>query len=442
MHSVVVGAGITGVCTAYYLRQAGADVTVLESLSGVAQASSFGSAGLVAPQSLTPWAAPGMPWRMLSSIGRSQQALKLHPTLQTQFWSWFRQMRAASTPIAFEENLAQLHQLGSYSRACLQELREHHHLEYEQGTGVLHLFRSEREQKRAAPMVAWFESQKLPFAMLDAQACRDLEPSLAHDTPLLGGLWLPEDESGNCPLFTKQLRQLCQNMGVQFLTQHAVTQIETRPQGVTLHCAGQTIQADNVVIAAGQDSAALLAKLGIHVPMLPVTSYSATLNIKQELSAPRVALVDDAQQLSISRLGNRLRFTGLMRFAGGAPSVESKQGKQAIDVLVQAARDWLPAVGDYSRASYWAGTRAMLPEGLPLLGATSAAHVFVNTGHSGTGWTLACGAGKLLADVMTQHMPDIEMHAFSVQRFPLRKAAKQPKSAKASTNEASAESGS
>jgi D-amino-acid dehydrogenase len=263
------------------------------------------------------------------------------------------------------------------------------------------------------PVLAFLAEHGIRHSLLDAPAARLVEPALRTDTPLAGGLYFPEDESGNCPLFARQMRQQAQNIGVEFLFGGDVRSIQQRDRGVLLHIDTREFAADAVVLATGADSAKLLMPLGLHLPVHRVGSVSATATIRNFESTPNASLVDNAYQVAITRMDKRIRVAGTMEF--GARTAQLRQ--TALDTLLKVADDWFPDACNYNMASFWSGTSLMLPDGPPVIGATSMRNVFVNLGHGSYGWTMAAGTGKLVSDIVSDRATDIDITGLTPARY-------------------------
>lgn len=409
----VIGGGVVGVCTAYFLAEAGHDVAVIERHENVAQEASFANAGIVAPGYATPWAAPGMPKKILSYLLRSEAPVTLKPTMDRALWSWVRKWLSECELDRYRINRTRMQRVAFYSRDILRQLREHYQLEYERTQGVLQLFRTEKELKLAAPAIDLLTENEVPHQVLDAEGARAIEPALAVDTPLAGGIYLPQDEAGNCPLFAKRLKQIAMSIGVQFHFSSTVHAIEPDSRGVALQIDEGRYPMDAVVIAAGIESAALLKPLGIHVPLYPVKGYSATAAIKNYDRAPHASLLDETYKVAITRLGNRIRIAGTAELG----SRTSELQERAIRTLIKVGGDWFPDAANYVKANFWCNARPMLPDGSPLLGATPIRNVYVNIGHGSTGWAMAAGSGKILADIVSGYAPDIDMDGLTMARY-------------------------
>lgn len=413
MQVAVVGAGVIGVCTAYFLAEAGHEVVVLERRNNVAEEASFGDAGVLAYDGAMPSALPGMPRALLSYLSKPVSPVFFNRVLDPAMWRWIRRWRSECEADRHRQNHARMLRIATYSRELMQLLRERHQLDYEQNAGCLHLLRSERDMQLMQSVLQFLGEQDIAHRLLDADMARKIEPALHPQTPLAGGLYFPQDESGNCPLFTRQLRQQAQAMGVEFYFGNEVHAIRQRDRGVSLHIDEQEFEADAVVLASGADSARLLAPLGIQLPFQRVRSVSATATIRNFESAPDAVLFDDAYQVAITRMDKRVRVAGTLEL--GARNGGLRQN--ALNTLFKVANDWFPDACNYNSATFWSGTSLMLPDGPPVTGATAVRNVFVNLGHGMSGWTMAAGAGKLLADIVSNRDTDIDTEGLTPARY-------------------------
>lgn len=409
----VIGGGIVGVCTAYFLAEAGHNVAVIERHENVAQEASFGNAGIVAPGYSTPWAAPDMPRRILAHLLRSESPVILKPTFDRTLWRWARKWLSECEVERYRINRTRMQRIAFYSHEILHQLREYYQLDYEQTQGMLQLFRTERDLKMAAPAIELLSENGVVHQLLDADGVRMVEPALAAGTPLAGGIYLPQDEAGNCPLFAKRLKQIAASIGVQFHFSSTVQAIEPESRGVALQINGDRFFTDAVVVAAGVESAGLLKPLGIHLPLYPVKGYSATATIKNFDCAPTASLLDETYKVAITRLGARVRISGTAELG----TANGELQERALRTLIRVGSDWFPDAANYVKANFWSNTRAMFPDGPPLLGATPVRNVYVNIGHGSAGWTMAAGSGKVLADIFSGYTPEIDMDGLTLARY-------------------------
>jgi D-amino-acid dehydrogenase len=412
MRVIVIGAGVIGVCSAYQLRRAGCEVTVLERNAGVASEASFANAGVIAPGYVTPWAAPGMPFKIASYLFKGESPVVFRPNLDPALWRWLLRWMGECRLERFKVNKSRMQRVASYSRDVLHQLAKEHQLDYQRTNGVLQLFRTAADRRLAEPGLALLKDAGVEHRLLDANACRKVEPGIS-DLAFEGGLYLPHDEAGNCPLFARQLRDVALREGAVFRFGQRVTAIDASAAVKRVKTASETYQADAVVVAGGVDSVALLAPLGIKVPLYPIKGYSATVTVREATYAPQAALMDEAYKVAMVRMGNRIRIAGTAELGSRQLSLRDS----ALRTLVKVARDWFPGAADYREPNYWVGARPMLPDGAPLIGATSQKGIFLNLGHGSTGWAMACGSGRLVADSVTGRPSEIDMDGLTLSRY-------------------------
>jgi D-amino-acid dehydrogenase len=409
----VIGGGVVGVSTAYFLAEAGHEVVVIERHHNVAQEASYASGGIIAPGHVSPWAAPGMPNRILSHLFRPEAPVFVKPTVDRALWRWARKWISECDESRYHINRERMQRVVRYSRDVLQQLREHYQLEYEQTQGVLQLLRTEEELAAAEPACALLAESGIAHQMLDPQAARGIEPALGLHQDLAGALYFPQDESGNCPLFTKRMRQVAQSLGVHFHFTSTVAAIEPQGARISLRIDDAAFAADAVVLAAGVDSVHLLQPLGINVPLYPVKGYSATAVIKDYDESPRASVIDDTFKVSVSRMGNRIRIAGTAELG----SRTAEMSDAALRTLVKVGSDWFPNAANYNSAKFWCGAQPMLPDGPPILGMTPIRNLYVNMGHGAAGWAMAAGSGKVLADIISDRAPDIDLDGLTLSRY-------------------------
>jgi D-amino-acid dehydrogenase len=410
---VVIGAGVIGVSTAYFLAAAGHDVVVIERRGNVAEESSVGNWGGLAPGYSAPSASPGMPKNILSYLFKSESPVLLKPKMDMALWRWIRQWMTECEQERYHVNALRMKRLASYGQEVMYWLQQNYQLDYEQGTGLMQLFRTERELKLAQPALAVLAEANIPHKLLDADGARLIEPSLNPAAPLAGALHFPQDETGNCPLFTKQLKYIAQSNGVRFLFGSTVKKILQKDDRITLRIDDHKCHADAVVVAAGQESAQLLKPLGIDVPLYPIKTYTSTVPIKNFDEAPHASLVDDAYKISMVRMGTRIRIAGIAEM--GSQNGELHQA--ALRTLAKVGDDWFPGAANYHAGTFWTGVRPSLPDGAPLIGATRVKNVFVNIGHGSAGWATAAGSAKLVADLISELPLDIDTEGLTLARY-------------------------
>ncbi len=413
MQVAVIGAGVIGVSTAYFLAEAGHEVVVIERHNNVAEEASYGDSGILAASSIAPWAAPGVPRSFLSYLLKSEAPVLLNQPWRPSMLGWMRRWMKEADIERYRINRERMQRIGFYSRDIMQMLRERHQLDYEQTPGYLQLFRTERDLQLAKTSFDYLSEHNIPHKLLDAGQAHAIDTALNPNTPLAGALYLPEDEAGNCPLFTRQIRAQAQAMGVEFLFGSKVKSIEESKRGVHLQIDDHSFSAECVVVAGGADSAKLLTPLGLHLPLRAVKSYCATATIRNFESAPVAAVVDEAYKIAITRMGKRIRVAGTAEL--GSNNAELRQ--TALNTLLKVGYDWFPDACNYNTAAFWSGSSLALPDGAPLLGACRVRNVYLNIGHGSTGWAMAAGSGKVLADVISGRTPDIDLDGLTPSRY-------------------------
>lgn len=414
MHVIVVGAGIIGVCTAYYLRRDGHQVTVVERRSGVAQETSFANAGVMAPSYVAPWSQPGMPAKVLAYLFKAEAPIVFRPSLDPALWRWIVRWLGECRLERFTRNKARMQRLAFYSQSELRALRELHQLDYEQTTGYLQLLRTDREVERSAVTRKMLTELGVAHRLLTADEARTLEPSLHAPTPLAGALHLPDDETGNCAFFAQQLKDIAIRDGVEFrfgVTAQALQLEQQRISGLRTDTG--EISGDAFVVAGGIDSVALLRPLRIRIPMQPVKGYSATAAITAFEHAPYISVMDETYKVAITRMGKWLRIAGTAEL--GTRGMQLRDS--ALRTLVKVAQDWFPYAAPYAKSRFWIGARPMLPDGPPVLGKTPISNLYVNTGHGSTGWVMACGSARVLADVIAGRAAAIDLDGLTLDRY-------------------------
>ena len=418
MKVAVIGAGIIGITTAYELAVDGHEVTVFERRGAAAEETSFANAGVVAPGSVTPWAAPGMPSKVMGNLFSRHAAIKLSLPLSggdlTWMWKWWRACKLES----YLANRARLQSLAFYSRSRLHHLTAELQLNYDRSDGYTVLLRSEKDSRLVQPGLQVLRDAGVAFSEIDADDVRKIEPAINPDTEFLGGIHLPNDEVANCRQFALLLKDIARDLGVNFEFNTSVAQLN-HAQAASLLIEGENTprQFDRVVMCAGLASAALLKPLGLKIPMAAVYGYSISAPIREPLNAPRSALMDERYKVAISRLGNRVRVAGSAEIGGSL----DKHRASSIQTLYKVLHDWFPGAAQHANTGAsiqaWKGARPMLPDGPPIIGDSGIPGLWLNLGHGSSGWALSCGSARALADVMAGKSASIDMEGLGIERL-------------------------
>ncbi|NKJ51249.1 D-amino acid dehydrogenase small subunit [Burkholderia sp. SG-MS1] len=415
MRVVVLGSGVVGVTTAYYLARAGHEVTVIDREAGPALETSFANAGQISPGYASPWAAPGVPLKAVKWMFQKHAplAVRLDGTQFQLQWMWL--MLQNCTSARYAVNKGRMVRLAEYSRDCLQALRADIGIQYEGRTGgTLQVFRTQQQFDGAAKDIAVLQEANVPYELLSAVELAQAEPALAAVShKLTGGLRLPGDETGDCQMFTTRLAALAAQLGVQFRYNTPIDALAMAGDRVAgVQCGGELVRADSFVVALGSYSTRFLAGL-VKIPVYPLKGYSITAPIVDEAAAPVSTVLDETYKIAITRFDNRIRVGGMAEIVGFDKSL--REARRA--TLELCVNDLFPGGGDTSKATFWTGLRPMTPDGTPIVGRTPVANLFLNTGHGTLGWTMSCGSGQLLADVMSGKQPAIKADDLSVHRY-------------------------
>lgn len=416
MHVLVLGAGVVGVAAAWYLREAGCEVTVVEAREGPGLETSFANGGHLSAAS-GPWAAPDVPGKLIRWIGREDAPLLLRLRWDTALVRWGSRFLANCTPARYAANADVIGALCRLSAAETMALRARLGIADETNrAGVLTLYATERDLAGAEAKRARLAEAGIAAEVVDRAGIARLEPALEQAAPrYVGGLFAADTETSDCHLFTTALAEHAARAGVAFrygARVAAVTVEAGRASGVALDT-GEAIAADAVVLAAGAWSPLLARRLGLRVPVYPGKGYSVTVPIAGRNGAPRMAVVDEHAKLYVARFADRLRVAGTLELAGWDKT--PSPARQA--ATLAKMRALFPDGGDYAQAAHWTGLRPMTPDGRPLLGPTGVPGLWLDTGHGPLGWTMACGSGRLLAEMITGRAPAIDPGGYALSRF-------------------------
>lgn len=416
MHVVVLGSGVIGVTSAWYLACAGYRVTVLDRQPACALETSFANAGQISPGYSTPWAAPGIPLKSLSWLLQRHSPLSFRPDGTLWQLQWMHMLLRNCNARHYAINKERMVRLAVYSRECLRQLREQTGIRYEErALGTLQIFRNRQQLDAVGKDIAVLARHRVAYELLSPQGCINVEPALLHiQDKLTGGLRLPGDETGDCQLFTSRLALAAQTSGVHFRYNMPVTRILHENNRITGVQAGmESMTGDHYVIALGSYTRNMLQPLGLDIPVYPVKGYSLTLPVTDPAAAPISTIMDETYKVAITRFENRIRIGGMAELSGFNLELNPLR-KQTLAMVVN---DLFPNSGHISSASFWAGLRPMTPDGTPIVGPTRYDNLWLNTGHGTLGWTMACGSARLLADLIAQRKPDIRADDFALARY-------------------------
>lgn len=416
MKVVVLGSGVIGVTSAYFLARAGHEVEVLERQSAPAMETSFANAGEISPGYASPWAGPGMPVKALKWLFMKHAPLIVRPSIDPAMWVWILKMLRNCTSARYALNKSRMVPLAEYSRDALRNLRAETGIAYdERMQGTLQLFREQKQVDGAADDVAVLKALGVPYEVLDASGCIAAEPGLAEvREKIAGGLRLPQDETGDCHLFTQRLATLAERLGVTFRFGTAIEGFERSGDRVdAIRTSNGTVKADAYVMALGSFSTRLAATLGIRLPVYPVKGYSITVPIVNAAVAPVSTVMDESYKVAITRLGDRIRVGGTAELSG----FNGQLHPEPRATLELSVRGLFPSAASFSDVSFWTGLRPMTPDGTPVIGATRYGNLYLNTGHGTLGWTMACGSGRIIADVISGRKPDIDISDLGLSRY-------------------------
>ncbi|MEO9523469.1 D-amino acid dehydrogenase [Marinobacter alexandrii] len=417
MKVLVLGSGVIGVTTAWYLAKAGNEVTVVDRLDTPATETSFANAGMLSFDYSTPWGAPGVPMKAIKWMMQDISPLYFDvKRFDANTISWMMKMLAQCSSRAFDVNKERMLRVARYSAECFRELNTELDLDYDvRMKGTLEVFRSQKELDGAASDVAILERCNVPHEIVDVQNCINQEPALANvKDKIVGGLYLPGDGTGDCHKFTNGLAQECRKLGVQFMMSTEIHSIETAKGKVSsLKTSAGELKADKYVIALGSYAPYLTRKIGIHLPIYPLKGYSLTMPIVDENKAPVSTVMDQKYKVAVTRFDDRIRVGGIAEIASFNKELNLKR-RGAIEFTV---RDLFPGAGDVDGAEFWTGLRPMTPDSVPILGNTQYDNLVLNSGHGTLGWTMSLGASRYVADVVNGKTPDLDHEGLSMARY-------------------------
>lgn len=419
MKVLILGSGVIGVTSAWYLAEAGHEVEVVDRQPGAALETSFANAGEISPGYASPWARRGMPVKAFKWLFQKHSPLVFRPSLDPSQWRWILQMLRNCTLQRYHLNKSRMVPIAEYSRDMLRKLRSDTGITYdERSRGTLQLFRTQKQLDGSAEDVAVLKEFDVPYEILDPAGCIAVEPGLADARNIImGGLRLPDDETGDCHLFTQQLAAMASQRGVRFHYNTTVENLETAANRITgVHTSAGRKQADMYVMALGSFSTPMARTLALHLPIYPVKGYSITVPVTNVAKAPVSTILDETYKVAITRLGDRIRIGGIAELSGYNRRLHATRRA----TLEFSLRSLFPSADCIAEASFWTGMRPMTPDGTPIIGPSRYSNLYFNTGHGTLGWTMACGSGRVIADMISGRIPEIDARQLALSRFSAR----------------------
>lgn len=417
MKVLVLGGGVAGVSTAWYLANSGHEVTVVERRSTVADETSFGNAGMLSYGYTSPWAAPGVPLKALKWMMQDMAPILVSSSsFNVRTANWMLQMLGQCGEDAYRINKRRMLRISEYSRTCLEELTGQVPLDFDHRTkGTIELFRDKEKMDSIVPDLDSLRECGVEHEVIGHSECIQHEPALANvPEKFVGGLRFPQDGTGDCHKFTRGLAEHCRNAGVRFMLDTEVHGLGTSSGKITsVHTSAGELLADAYVVSLGSYSPLLLNPLGFKLPIYPIKGYSLTLPLLDEAKAPQSTVMDEAFKVAVTRFDDRIRVGGTAEIAHFDLSLREKRRKPTEFVV----NDLFPGAGDLSKASFWCGLRPMTPDSVPVIGKTPINNLFINTGHGTLGWTMSQGSARLIADVINNKTPDIDNEGLSIYRY-------------------------
>jgi D-amino-acid dehydrogenase len=412
MKVVVLGAGLLGVTSAYFLRQQGHEVVVVDRQASPAAETSFANGGQISVSHAEPWANPSAPLKVLQWLGKEDAPLLFRLRADMRQWLWGVQFLRECTPARTRHNIRQIVQLGTYSRDTLQQLRRDIGIHYDQRTqGILHFYTNAAEFEAAYAPAAQMRELGCERKVISADEAVRIEPALRQVRhQLAGATFTAEDESGDANQFARELVKRCEADGVQFRMSHTITALREAGGSIdhveVTDAEGrfQRIRGDAYVVGMGSLSPLLVKPLGIRLPIYPAKGYSVTIPVADAALAHQVSLTDDEYKLVFSRLGDRLRIAGTAELNG----YDRDLNRVRCEAIVRRVEALFPGAGDSSQAQFWTGLRPATPSNVPIIGRSRLPNLYLNTGHGTLGWTHACGSGKSIARIVGGHAPEVD----------------------------------
>jgi len=417
MRVLILGSGIIGTTSAYYLSKQGHDVTVIDRQNSVALETSHGNAGQLSYSFSSPWAAPGLPLSLIKWMLSKYPPLIVNPNLNSETVKFLYQMLKNCNSKSYEINKSRMVRMSNFSKKCLLELEKDEDIFYEQRKqGSLLLFKSAKQIENIKKDLSLLEKLNIQYELLDLNGCIQAEPGLHHvKSEFTSGLRFANDCTGNCYLFTNQLYKKCLEMGVKFEFNTQIEDIQIEKERISsIKTNRGEFDSDSYVVALGSYSSKILSKIGINIPVYPVKGYSITLPVLNNEDAPQSTIIDDTFKIGITRLGNNIRVAGTAHITGYNLELREK----SLSLLKYGLNRLFPyATEECDDMKFWAGLRPNTPDGPPIIGSTPYSNLYLNTGHGTLGWTMSLGSGKLLADIISGIESEISLEGIDMSRF-------------------------
>ena len=417
MRVLILGSGIIGTTSAYYLAKQGHDVTVIDRQNSVALETSHANAGQLSYSFSSPWAAPGLPLSLIKWMFSKYPPLVVNPNLNSETVKFLYQMLKNCNSKSYEINKSRMVRMSNFSKKCLLELEKDEDIFYEQRKqGSLLLFKSAKQIENIKKDLSLLEKLNIQYELLDLNGCIQAEPGLHHvKSEFTSGLRFANDCTGNCYLFTNQLYKKCLEMGVKFEFNTQIEDIQIEKERISsIKTNRGEFDSDSYVVALGSYSSKILSKVGINIPVYPVKGYSITLPVLNNEDAPQSTIIDDTFKIGITRLGNNIRVAGTAHITGYNLELREK----SLSLLKYGLNRLFPyATEECDDMKFWAGLRPNTPDGPPIIGSTPYSNLYLNTGHGTLGWTMSLGSGKLLADIISGIEPEISLEGIDMSRF-------------------------
>ena len=417
MKVIVLGGGVIGTTSAYFLAKQGHDVTVVERQSSVALETSHANAGQISYAYSSPWAAPGVPLRAVKWLLSKHSPLVINPNMSSETIKFAYRVLKNCNHKSYNTNKSRMLRISKYAKECLSEIERDTNIQYEQRKkGFLQILRTEKQVVDTEKDISVLEQFGTKYKVLDAEGCLKAEPGLKHvKEKISGGLQFEGDATGNCFKFTNELQKKCLELGVKFEFNVSVESLLVNNGKINAVLTDEgEMTADNFVVAMGSYSAQLLRPVGIDIPVYPVKGYSITIPVLSDEDAPQSTIMDETYKVAITRLGNNVRAAGTAELTGHDLSLRQKS-RATVRHSVQSL---FPYAADMSDDQFWTGLRPMTPDGTPVIGRTPISNLFLNTGHGTLGWTMSTGSGKLVADIVSGNETAIPLDGLEMSRYP------------------------